>query len=119
MSETDNATSAAGSKRDRGILLTGLITYGVGQSLLYIIFAPLGQKIGMPQPDKRRPQQRQPGGTVASMEHRPSQCKQITDVRLLAQSLDFDGLNRDSRRTQRIHYYRQVRSAALCSICGP
>jgi MFS family permease len=41
-------TVAAGSGKDRAILLTGLVTYGVGQSLLYIIFAPLGQKIGMP-----------------------------------------------------------------------
>jgi MFS family permease len=38
---------AAGSKRDRSILLAGLITYGIGQSLLYIIFLPLGQKLGM------------------------------------------------------------------------
>jgi MFS family permease len=46
---TDSGTDvAAGGGRDRTILLTGLITYGVGQSLLYIIFAPLGQKIGMP-----------------------------------------------------------------------
>jgi MFS family permease len=37
----------AGSKRDRAILLAGLITYGVGQSLLYIILMPLGLEIGM------------------------------------------------------------------------
>ena len=48
MTETSSGTAAAGGKKDRGILLAGLITYGVGQSLLYIIFAPLGQKIGMP-----------------------------------------------------------------------
>jgi MFS family permease len=48
MTDSNSVTPAAGGKRDRGILLTGLITYGVGQSLLYIIFAPLGQKIGMP-----------------------------------------------------------------------
>jgi len=38
---------AAGSKRDRAILLAGLITYGVGQSLLYIILMPLGLEIGL------------------------------------------------------------------------
>jgi len=41
------ASEAAGSKRDRSILLAGLITYGIGQSLLYIIFLPLGQKLGL------------------------------------------------------------------------
>ena len=40
MSET-NDVQVAGSKRDRTILLAGLITYGVGQSLLYIILIPL------------------------------------------------------------------------------
>ncbi len=38
----------AGRGKDRAILLTGLITYGVGQSLLYIIFLPLGLELGMP-----------------------------------------------------------------------
>ncbi|MBT8421889.1 MAG: MFS transporter, partial [Gammaproteobacteria bacterium] len=38
----------AGSSKDRLILLSGLITYGIGQSLLYVIFAPLGQSMGMP-----------------------------------------------------------------------
>jgi len=45
---TEVSTAAAGSSKDRIILLAGLITYGVGQSLLYVIFAPLGQSIGMP-----------------------------------------------------------------------
>jgi MFS family permease len=44
---TDNTNPAAGSKRDRTILLFGLITYGIGQSLLYIIFLPLGLELGM------------------------------------------------------------------------
>jgi DHA1 family multidrug resistance protein-like MFS transporter len=47
MSEMDNDAVVAGSKKDRAILLAGLVTYGIGQSLLFIIFAPLGQKIGM------------------------------------------------------------------------
>ncbi|MGI9290606.1 MAG: MFS transporter, partial [Gammaproteobacteria bacterium] len=42
-----NTESVAGGKRDRTILLAGLITYGVGQSLLYIILMPLGLEIGM------------------------------------------------------------------------
>ena len=42
-----NSSPVAGSKRDRTILLAGLITYGVGQSLLYIILMPLGLEIGM------------------------------------------------------------------------
>lgn len=46
MSEIDSAAVSGG--KDRIILLAGLITYGVGQSLLYVIFAPLGQSIGMP-----------------------------------------------------------------------
>ena len=46
MTEQTNP-SVAGSKRDRTILLAGLITYGVGQSLLYIILMPLGLEIGM------------------------------------------------------------------------
>ena len=46
---TEPETAAAGSSKDRLILLAGLITYGVGQSLLYVIFAPLGQAIGMPE----------------------------------------------------------------------
>jgi MFS family permease len=45
--QTAAAHEAAGSKKDRSILLAGLITYGIGQSLLYIIFLPLGQKLGM------------------------------------------------------------------------
>jgi MFS family permease len=49
MSEAKLETIVAGSKRDRGILLAGLITYGIGQTLLYIIFAPLGKQIGMPE----------------------------------------------------------------------
>ena len=48
MTDIENETAAAGSKRDRTILLAGLITYGVGQSLLYIIFLPLGLELGMP-----------------------------------------------------------------------
>jgi DHA1 family multidrug resistance protein-like MFS transporter len=48
MTDLTNETTAAGSKRDRTILLAGLITYGVGQSLLYIIFLPLGLELGMP-----------------------------------------------------------------------
>jgi MFS family permease len=47
MSEIANESAAAGSKRDRTILLAGLITYGIGQSLLYIIFLPLGLELGM------------------------------------------------------------------------
>ena len=48
MTEAQSETVVAGSKRDRSILLAGLITYGVGQSLLYIIFLPLGLELGMP-----------------------------------------------------------------------
>jgi DHA1 family multidrug resistance protein-like MFS transporter len=44
----EQPVNTAGSKRDRAILLTGLITYGIGQSLLYIIFLPLGLELGMP-----------------------------------------------------------------------
>lgn len=33
--------------RDRLILLVGLITYGIGQSLLFVIFAPLARKLGL------------------------------------------------------------------------
>jgi DHA1 family multidrug resistance protein-like MFS transporter len=47
MTESQTNNGAAGSKRDRTILLFGLITYGVGQSLLYIIFLPLGLELGM------------------------------------------------------------------------
>lgn len=32
---------------DKAILLFGLVTYGVGQSLLYVIFAPLSRDIGL------------------------------------------------------------------------
>lgn len=46
---TQPSSPAAGSSKDRLILLAGLITYGIGQSLLYVIFAPLGQTIGMPE----------------------------------------------------------------------
>jgi len=47
MSEHQNSANVAGSKKDRSILLAGLITYGVGQSLLYIILMPLGLEIGL------------------------------------------------------------------------
>lgn len=33
--------------RDRAILLFGLVTYGMGQSLLYVIFAPLSRELGL------------------------------------------------------------------------
>ena len=33
--------------RDKAILLFGLVTYGVGQSLLYVIFGPLAREIGL------------------------------------------------------------------------
>ena len=33
--------------RDKAILLFGLVTYGMGQSLLYIIFGPLARKLGL------------------------------------------------------------------------
>lgn len=33
--------------RDRLILLVGLITYGMGQSLLFVIFAPLARQLGI------------------------------------------------------------------------
>jgi MFS family permease len=33
--------------RDRLILLTGLITYGMGQSLLFVIFTPLARQLGL------------------------------------------------------------------------
>ena len=33
--------------RDRLILLAGLITYGMGQSLLFVIFAPLARQLGL------------------------------------------------------------------------
>jgi MFS family permease len=33
--------------RDRLILLVGLITYGMGQSLLFVIFTPLARKLGL------------------------------------------------------------------------
>lgn len=45
---TDTQTVvAAGSGKDKTILLAGLITYGVGQSLLFIILMPLGLEMGM------------------------------------------------------------------------
>jgi MFS family permease len=34
-------------RRDRLILLVGLITYGMGQSLLFVIFAPLARNLGL------------------------------------------------------------------------
>ncbi len=37
----------AGSKKDRLILLTGLITYGVGQTLLIVIFGPMARDLGL------------------------------------------------------------------------
>jgi MFS family permease len=33
--------------RDKSILLFGLVTYGIGQSLLYVIFAPLSRDLGL------------------------------------------------------------------------
>ena len=33
--------------RDKSILLFGLVTYGMGQSLLYVIFGPLAREIGL------------------------------------------------------------------------
>jgi MFS family permease len=33
--------------KDRAILLFGLVTYGMGQSLLYVIFAPLSRELGL------------------------------------------------------------------------
>ena len=33
--------------RDRAILLFGLVTYGMGQSLLYVIFGPLARDLGL------------------------------------------------------------------------
>lgn len=33
--------------RDKAILLFGLVTYGMGQSLLYVIFAPLARDLGL------------------------------------------------------------------------
>jgi len=39
--------AAAGRGRDRQILMAGLITYGIGQSLLFIIFLPLGLELDM------------------------------------------------------------------------
>jgi MFS family permease len=33
--------------RDKNILLFGLVTYGMGQSLLYVIFGPLAREIGL------------------------------------------------------------------------
>lgn len=38
---------SAGSGRDRLILIVGLVTYGIGQSLLYVIFGPLARDIGL------------------------------------------------------------------------
>ena len=33
--------------RDKAILLFGLVTYGIGQSLLYVIFGPLARDLGL------------------------------------------------------------------------
>ena len=33
--------------RDKAILLFGLVTYGMGQSLLYVIFGPLARDLGL------------------------------------------------------------------------
>jgi MFS family permease len=33
--------------KDRAILLFGLVTYGMGQSLLYVIFGPLARDLGL------------------------------------------------------------------------
>jgi len=33
--------------KDKAILLFGLVTYGIGQSLLYVIFAPLSRDLGL------------------------------------------------------------------------
>ena len=33
--------------RDKSILLFGLVTYGIGQSLLYVIFGPLARDLGL------------------------------------------------------------------------
>ncbi|MEZ5564709.1 MAG: MFS transporter [Gammaproteobacteria bacterium] len=38
---------AASVPRDRLILLVGLITYGMGQSLLFVIFTPLARQLGL------------------------------------------------------------------------
>ncbi len=40
-------TAAAGSSKDRLILLAGLITYGVGQTLLIVIFGPMARELGL------------------------------------------------------------------------
>ena len=39
------------ASRDKAILLFGLITYGMGQSLLYVIFGPLARDIGLTEQD--------------------------------------------------------------------
>ncbi|RMF97821.1 MAG: MFS transporter [Gammaproteobacteria bacterium] len=41
------ATKMNRSGHDRLILLFGLVTYGMGQSLLYVIFGPLAREIGL------------------------------------------------------------------------
>jgi len=38
---------ASAMPRDRLILLVGLITYGMGQSLLFVIFAPIARQLGI------------------------------------------------------------------------
>ena len=46
MNESSPA-AAAGSSKDRLILLIGLITYGVGQTLLIVIFGPMARELGL------------------------------------------------------------------------
>ncbi len=43
----DSSSVAAGSSKDKLILLTGLITYGVGQTLLIVIFGPMARDLGL------------------------------------------------------------------------
>lgn len=47
MTDEDKSAAPQGGGKDRTILLAGLITYGIGQSLLYIIFAPLVREVGL------------------------------------------------------------------------
>ena len=46
MNKKENAV-VAGSGKDKLILLTGLITYGVGQTLLIVIFGPMARDLGL------------------------------------------------------------------------
>ncbi len=43
----NDASQKAGSGKDRLILMTGLITYGVGQTLLIVIFGPMARELGL------------------------------------------------------------------------